>query len=214
MRYFRLAHAGLVLESEKHSLFVDPGNLSSAEELQRAIAASEPVAGIVITHEHADHWTSEHIEELRKAAPEAPIFTTEATKEALHQAGINTNVLIVREGDRKQVGPFRHRRLRSMLHSSIPVVDNIGIHVNNEFAWGGDSLVRPPFRAKILGVPIGSPWSNLSQVMDFVLAARPKQAYLTHDGMLSKAGLGLYSKRVQACLDEYGGDLLTLPLKE
>ena len=51
--------------------------------------------------------------------------------------------------------------------------------------------------------------------MDFVLAAAPRRAFLTHDGMLSARGVELYTERVLTCLAQCGGELLTFPtLKE
>ena len=120
----------------------------------------------------------------------------------------------MRENDRIAAGPFVldfYGRRHEVLHSSIPVIENIGVHVNGTLSWGGDSLVRPPFPADVLGVPIGSPWSNIAQVMDFVLTAAPRRAFLTHDGMLSTRGLGLFTQRVQWCLDQFGGELLAFP---
>ncbi|MBU3995022.1 MAG: MBL fold metallo-hydrolase, partial [Actinobacteria bacterium] len=94
MQCFRLSHAGVVLELDGASLFVDPGSFSSGAELSTAIEAAAPIAGIVITHEHADHWTRENLVALRATAPDAPMFTTQATADALAAAGIH-NVLVV-----------------------------------------------------------------------------------------------------------------------
>lgn len=213
MQCFRLSHAGLVVEHEGASLFVDPGDFSSELELGTAIASAAPPAAIVVTHEHRDHWTPEHVAAIRAVAPDAPIFTTRGTAEALASAGIG-GVTAVWENDLISAGPFElgfYGRRHEVLHASIPVVENIGVRVNSLLAWGGDSLARPPFAADVLGVPIGSPWSSIAQVMDFVLTAAPQRAFLTHDGMLSERGRGLFSQRVRWCLEQYGGELITLP---
>lgn len=214
MRCFRLAHSGVVLEHEGSALVIDPGNFSEAEEIDSMLHAAQPITGIVITHEHADHWTPEVIQIIRATAANAPIFTTEATSTALANAGITDSVHVVAEGDRHEAGGFTldfYGRRHEQLHSSVPLVDNVGVRVNGAFAWGGDSLVRPPFRIDTLGIPVGSPWSNIAQVMDFVLDAMPKRAYLTHDGMLSANGLGMFRSRVEWCLAQTGGELITLP---
>lgn len=213
MECFRLSHAGVVLEERGASLLIDPGSFTDSNELSLALAATNPPAGLVITHEHPDHWTPEHVATIRTAAPGCPIFTTSATAAALRSAGM-ADVDIVREGDRRTAGPFElefYGRRHAVLHASIPVIDNIGVRVNSVFAYGGDSLVRPPFASDVLGVPIGSPWSNIGQVMDFVLDAAPARAYLTHDAMLSPAGLGLFESRVHEALAVTGGELLVLP---
>ena len=98
MQGFRLSHAGLVLEHGGASLFIDPGNFSTHAELSQALEAAAPPAGIVITHEHADHWTPEHVRAILALSPEAKIYTTAATAAALETAGIESTV-VVTEGD-------------------------------------------------------------------------------------------------------------------
>lgn len=214
MRAFRLSHAGLVLEKSGMSLFIDAGDFTSPVELETAISSANVIAALIITHEHSDHWTPANVQAIREASPEAPIFTTEATAQQLAAAGVHENVHVVQEGDGHIAGPFDlefYGRRHEVLHSSIDVIDNVGVYVNNTVAWGGDSLTRAPFIADVLGVPVGSPWSNIAQVMDFVLNCAPKRVFLTHDGMLSARGLGLFTSRVQWCLDQYGGELLLIP---
>lgn len=209
----RLSHAGLVITLDTATLLVDPGNFSPASEVHAALALADAPTALVITHEHADHWTPEHVTAIRAAAPNCPIFTTAATAQALAQHNI-CDVTVVTDGDTHQVGPFSlsfYGGRHEVLHASIPLIDNVGVRINDTVAFGGDSLMRPPFTADVLGIPIGSPWSNLSQVMNFVLDARPKRAYLTHDGMLSERGLGLFRDRVNACLSQVGGELIELP---
>lgn len=213
MECMRLSHAGLIVTHDNATLLVDPGNFSPPSELHAALTLAKTLTALVITHEHADHWAPEHIAAIRNTTPSCPVFTTAATAHALAAHGI-TDAIIVADGDQHTVGPFtldfyggRHEEL----HSSMPVVDNIGVHINNTVAYGGDSLMRPPFAADVLGVPIGSPWSNLSQVMNFVLDARPKRAYITHDGMLSDRGHGMFTTKVAECLAKVGGELIELP---
>lgn len=213
MRCFRLSHAGVILDNSYASLVVDPGSFSTTEELAAALSHVSPPAGVVITHEHPDHWLPDHLEQILERAPGCPIFTTQATATALAAASI-PGAHVVASGDSVMAGPFElqfYGGTHEVIHSSIPVIENVGVRVNRVFAYGGDSLVPPPFATEVLGVPIGAPWSNVAQVMDFVLAARPRRAYLTHDGMLSAAGHALFSARVRDCLDTYGGELLDTP---
>jgi len=213
MRIFRLEHAGLVVEHDERSLFIDPGSFSSAQEIATAIDSAPQVEAIVITHEHGDHWTPEHIAALRKANVSAPIYTTAATAQALAATGIGETT-VVHAGERLDAGPFSlefYGGRHAMLHSSIPVIDNVGVRVNEQLAWGGDSLINPPFAPDVLGVPIGSPWANLAEILDFVLDTRPGRIFFTHDALLSEPGHALYAARVASCLDQIGGELLTFP---
>lgn len=218
MRCSRLSHAGLVIANAESSLIIDPGDFTSTTDLRATLAAAPAIAAIVITHEHQDHWTPEHIASILDHSPNASIFTTKATAEAIERAAVtgasNISVNVVEEGDIAEAGGFTldfYGRRHEVIHSSLPVVENIGVFVNRTLAWGGDSLARPPFVTPVLGIPVGSPWSNVAQVMDFVLEAAPAFAFTTHDGMLSERGLGLYTARVEACLAQSGGKLLRFP---
>jgi len=216
MECFRLSHAGLIVEEGGSALIIDPGDFSGEHELGAALAAAPPVAGLVITHEHADHWTLRNVTAVQEHASHRealPIFTTASTAAALTEAGFG-DVTVVGAGDSAIAGDFAlefYGGRHEILHRSIPGIDNVGVRVNGSLAWGGDSLVRPDFTAELLGVPIGSPWSNIAQVMDFVLDAAPRRAYLTHDGMLSDRGRALYTQRVAWCLAQTGGELVELP---
>lgn len=214
MQCSRLSHAGLILEEGASALVIDVGDFTSEQELHAALKSTREIAALVITHEHADHWAAQHVHSIRTHSPSAPIFTTAATARALADHGIAEEVQVVSEGDQVQVADFNlhfYGHQHEQLHSSIAIIDNIGVRVNDLLAWGGDSLVRAPFSSDVLGVPIGSPWSTIAQVMDFVLDCTPRRAFLTHDGMLSEKGKALFTSRVQWCLEQYGGELLTLP---
>lgn len=213
MQCFRLSHAGIVLDDAHASLLIDPGNFTSSDDLAVALAQASPLAGIVITHEHPDHWTPDNIAQVRQLAPECPIFTTPATAAALETSSISDATIVV-PGQTATAGPFElefYGGTHEPLHSSIPPVDNVGVRVNQTFAYGGDSLEAPPFQADVLGIPIGSPWSNVGQIIDFILESRPKRAYVTHDGMLSTAGHALFTMQVRNRLASYGGQLLDAP---
>ena len=57
-------HACLVIEHEGASLVIDPGSFT-------APFTAENLAAIVVTHEHADHVATEHLDRLLAAAPGA-----------------------------------------------------------------------------------------------------------------------------------------------
>lgn len=214
MHCFRLAHAGVVLDSSHASLLIDPGMYSSPDELATVLLHASPPAGVVITHEHPDHWLSDHLARIREVAPGCPIFTTRATAAAIEAAKLS-GAHAVSSGQSLRVGPFVlefYGGTHEVIHPSIPVVENLGVRVNEIFAYGGDSLETPPFAAHVLGIPIGSPWSNVGQIIDFVLATRPRRAYLTHDAMLSPIGRSFFASRVLETLATYGGVLLDADL--
>ena len=83
----------------------------------------------MVTHEHPDHWTPDHLDRILEYSPGVPIFGPQGFADAA--AGYQ--VTVVHPGDTVTVEPFtmtffggRH----SVIHESLPVVDNVGVLVN------------------------------------------------------------------------------------
>ena len=55
MRITKYEHACLLLTVGDESIVIDPGSFLSPIEPTGVIA-------VVVTHEHADHWTPEHLQ--------------------------------------------------------------------------------------------------------------------------------------------------------
>lgn len=211
-------HSSVSIELDEARLILDPGSFAGP------LPAGAPIAATVITHEHPDHWTPERVAEIVAAAPDAPIYTTPAAATLVRLAEPKARVLPVVAGDRHTPGPFRlsfHGVQHALIHRSIPVVQNVGVFVNETLFSGGDSLEVPFLggagsapRIPLLGVPIGSPWSSVGDVIDYVHAVRPLRAFCTHDAMLSEAGRALFTARVGEALAAVGGALLALPRGE
>ena len=72
MRITKHEHAALRVEDHGQTLLIDPGAYTlPLDELQRLV-------GIVITHEHADHWTPEPLDRILRVAGGPPIFAPAA----------------------------------------------------------------------------------------------------------------------------------------
>ena len=96
MQVTKREHAALVLSEAGHTLVIDPGVFTSPlEELTGLV-------GVVITHEHADHWTPEHLTRLQKAHPGVPVYGPEGVRKAA--AGFD--IIAVHPGDTLDLGPF------------------------------------------------------------------------------------------------------------
>jgi L-ascorbate metabolism protein UlaG (beta-lactamase superfamily) len=70
MRLTKFEHAALLLEQSGKKLFVDPGSFTTP-----ITEASDTVA-VVITHEHADHWTPDQLNRILEASPDAVIYAS------------------------------------------------------------------------------------------------------------------------------------------
>jgi L-ascorbate metabolism protein UlaG (beta-lactamase superfamily) len=204
MRVTKFEHATLTLVDTGKTLVIDPGSYTAPlGELQGVVA-------IVITHEHPDHWTPEHLDRILGIFPGIPIFGPEGVA----RAATDYDVTVVNPGDVVEVEPFRLEFFggrHAVIHESIPVVDNVGVLVNDDFYYPGDSYAVPEGRAiKLLASPVGAPWLKIGDAMDFVLAVAPRRVFGTHDMTLSVAGRDNGRMRLGWAAEQGGGELVAL----
>ena len=207
MRVTKHEHAMLVADEGGDLLVIDPGSFTPAlPDLSRAVA-------VVITHEHADHWTPEHLRRIRETAGDIPVFGPPGVADAAAEFGVT----VVAPGETHRAGPFSLRFFggrHAVIHSSIPVVDNVGVLVNGTLYYPGDSYAVPTLeggaRVPLLAAPVGAPWLKISEAMDFVLAVAPERAFSTHEQTLSPAGLALGRARLAWSVEQGGGSFAPL----
>ena len=203
MRLTKFEHACVVLEKADAKLIIDPGSFTLP------LTDVLGVVGVVITHEHADHWTADHLESILNRNPDARI---------LGPAGVATaaqgfKVEVVAAGDSATVGPFTltfFGEKHAVIHESIPIIDNVGVLVDDSFYYGGDSYTLPGVPVDTLAVPVGAPWLKIGDVMDYVLAVSPRRAIPVHDVVLSKIGRGMTHPRIEAMTKLGGGEFFAL----
>lgn len=204
MRVTKHEHACLRLETAGKTLVIDPGSFTlPLQELADLIA-------VVITHEHPDHWTPEHLDRLRKAVPDVPVFGPAGVA----AAASGYDITVVAPGDTVTVEPFTlsfHGGRHAVIHESIPVIDNVGVLVDDQFYYPGDSYAVPEGAdVRLLAAPVGAPWLKIGEAMDFVLAVNPRRVFATHDMTLSRIGLGMGRARLQWAVEQGGGEFVAL----
>ncbi|MBG6239950.1 L-ascorbate metabolism protein UlaG (beta-lactamase superfamily) [Mycetocola sp. CAN_C7] len=204
MRLTKLEHAALILEENGRKLFIDPGSFTTA------ITEAAQTVAIVITHEHPDHWTPEQLDRILGKNPDAQIFGPAGVAAA---AG-TVPVRVVKAGDVVDVGPFTLEffgEKHAVIHETIPVVDNVGVLVNGSVYYGGDSYTVPVGVAvDVHAVPAGAPWLKIGDVMDYVLAVKPKRSFPTHEMTLSKAGKEMANARITWATEQNDGEFYPL----
>lgn len=208
MRISKLEHAAFIVEEGRHTLVVDPGSLTTP------ITGVHGVQAIVITHEHADHWTPAQLQRLTEANPAARIFGPAGVAAAAVDFAVET----VAAGDIVDVGVFRLQFFggdHALIHSSIPIVDNLGVLINDRVYTPGDSFTIPDgVSVDTLAAPASAPWMKIAEVMDYITAVAPKRAFPTHDGLLSAAGLSVTNDRIAAVTRAAGGEYYPLTAGE
>ena len=203
MKVTKYEHATLLLSIGDDSLVIDPGMFLSAVDFGN-------VAAIIITHEHGDHWTPDQLGRILDKNPNAVIYGTEGVK----AAASGFEVHAVKEGDTIEAGPFTLRFYgdkHAVIHESVPVPDNVGVLVNDELYYAGDSFVAPENVAVgTLAVPAGAPWLKISEVMDYVDAVAPKRSFAVHEMLLSDAGKSMSNDRITTATEWHDGRFVPL----
>jgi len=122
-------------------------------------------------------------------------------------------VTTVKDGDEVDAGPFNLKffgEKHAVIHSSIPVIDNVGVLVNDNLFYGGDALDVPPVAVTTLAAPVGAPWLKVGEAMDYVMAVNPKRAFPVHEMVLSVAGKGMHNDRLTWATAQGGGEIFIL----
>ncbi|MFV0318907.1 MAG: MBL fold metallo-hydrolase [Microbacterium sp.] len=204
MRVTKLEHAGLRVEIGGSLLIIDPGSFTiPLDGLTGTVA-------VVLTHEHADHWTPEHLDRIRTAAPGIPILGPEGVA----KAASGFDITVVSPGDTVEIAPFTLEFFGGthiVIHDSLPLVDNVGVLVNDALYYPGDSYTVPKgVDVQLLAAPLGGPWLKIGEAMDYVLAVKPKHAFGTHDMTLSVIGRDMHRTRLQWATEQGGGTFYAL----
>lgn len=206
MKVTKYEHATLLLAIGDDTLVVDPGMFLSAVDFGN-------VAAVVITHEHGDHWTPDQLGRILEKNPDAVVYGPEGVKTAAN----GFDVQVVKAGDSIEAGPFTLRffgETHAVIHESIRVPDNVGVLVNDELYYPGDSYTVPDVEVGTLATPIGAPWLKIGDAMDFVLAVKPKRAFYAHDMTLSAAGKKMGAERLAWATEQNGGEFTELDVGE
>jgi L-ascorbate metabolism protein UlaG (beta-lactamase superfamily) len=202
VRITKYEHATLQLGVGDEYLVIDPGNFLSHPDFTG-------VVGIVITHEHADHWTADVVRRILEKSPDAKILGPQGVADAAD----DLEVEVVAAGDIVQIGEFTLEFFggeHAVIHESIPVIDNVGVLVNDELYYGGDSYTVPGVEVGTLAAPVGAPWLKIGEAMDYVLAVKPTRAFYVHDMTLSVAGKQMAAARLSWATEQGGGTFTEL----
>ena len=191
MRVTKQEHACLILESSGKTLVIDPGVFTTA------LVGLHDVVAVVITHEHGDHWTAEQFTHILDGNPGVKFYGPEGVA----IAATDFDITVVKNGDVIDADPFTLRffgEKHAVIHSSIPIVDNVGVLVDDALYYPGDSFTVPEgVEVDMLAAPVGAPWLKISEAIDFVLAVRPRRAFATHEMVLSTVGKGMGGERLK-----------------
>jgi len=198
MRITKFGHACIRIEHDGHVVVVDPGSFTDREALDGATA-------VLITHEHADHMSLDHLR-----AGDAPIWTIEAVATQLADAPeVRERVTVVTPGSTFDVGlPVRAiGEWHAVIHPELPRFRNSGYVVEaggTKVYHPGDSFTEPGEPVDVAFVPVSGPWMKLAEAVDFARAVEARRNLAIHEMVNSELGLSLMDDRVTSMLGDRG----------
>ncbi|CAN5135820.1 MBL fold metallo-hydrolase [soil metagenome] len=204
MKLTKFEHSCLVISKGDATVVIDPGSFTTP------LTDLSGVVAIVITHEHADHWTAEQLTRLLDRNPSARILGPAGVAAAATDFTVET----VKGGDSVEIEPFTLQFFgeeHAVIHSSIPIVDNVGVLIDGSLYYAGDSYTVPDgVEVEILAVPIGAPWLKIGDAMDYVLEVKPRRSFPVHEAVLSQIGKTMTQARIEAATTQGGGEFFVL----
>lgn len=197
MKLTKYEHACFTVEKNDQILVIDPGNFTTD------FIVPENVTAVVITHEHADHFDPAILAAIHNKNPHSLLIADEAIIASTPDYPGRT----VRPGETIQLGDFELKFFGGQhagIHASLASTVNLGVLINNLIYYPGDSLYAPDVAIDTLALPVTAPWLKIGEVMDFVVAVKPRAAFPTHDAIASQFGKELVDRLIGAAASAHG----------
>ncbi|MFF3560748.1 MBL fold metallo-hydrolase [Streptomyces sp. NPDC002574] len=187
MKLTKKGHACVRLEKDGRVLVIDPGAFTEPQ----AAAGAEAV---LVTHEHADHFTEEQLRAALESNPGAEVWTLKSVADQV-SAAFPGRVHTVGEGDTFSAAGFDievHGQLHAVIHPDIPRITNVGYLLDGSVFHPGDALTVPGRSVETVLLPVQAPWNKVSEVIDYLRELKPARAIDVHDGLLTDVARTFY----------------------
>lgn len=199
MELTKYIHSCVRITDGDRGLVIDPGEFSEVP------VALDGIHAVLVTHEHPDHIDVDAVMDAADSDPDLRVWAPAPVAGML--AGLGDRVTTVVPGETFSAGGLDVQVFggqHAQIHRSIPVVANLCYLVEGAVYHPGDSFEVPTASVSTLLLPIHAPWSKTSEVLDFLIAVRPQQAFAIHDALLSEMGLGLVNALLDRIATLYG----------
>lgn len=186
MKLTKYSHSCIRLDKDGATLVLDPGNFS---EVQQALAGADH---ILITHVHPDHFDAPKVLAFLAENPEVTLHGPAAVVEAVLAQLPQAKAQALTADSQLELSGFSIKTFggnHAVIHPLLPTIDNIGYLIDHKLFHPGDSFVVPDgIEVETLLVPMHAPWNKIQEVIDFLIAVRPRQAFQIHDALLAENG--------------------------
>lgn len=189
MKLTKFQHACFTVEKEGKTLIVDPGNIS------HDFIIPHHISGIIVTHQHADHFDETRVQALLTKNPSLVIIG----HETIVGRYSDNSTIVAKLGETYTVDGFSLQFFggaHADITTTVTPPPNLGVLIDNRLYYPGDSFALPNIDVTIkeLALPISAPWLKVSEAMDFLAKANPSFVFPTHDGILSEDGKAIYDR--------------------
>jgi L-ascorbate metabolism protein UlaG (beta-lactamase superfamily) len=178
MRVTKFGHSCLLIEEKGIQLLTDLGSWNETPDLTG-------LAGVLITHEHADHFDLPKLQALLEKNPDAKVVTHAAVGAKLEEAGIP--YVAIAPGERVEVSGVSIESYgtdHAIIYGDTSPCVNTGYLIAEKLFMPGDALHDiPPKAVEVLALPTGGPWMKISEAIDYAKAVKPKAVFPIHDAM-------------------------------
>jgi L-ascorbate metabolism protein UlaG (beta-lactamase superfamily) len=185
-----LGHSTFRVDSDGFRMVIDPGIVAPPD----AMAGAD---GVLITHEHGDHFQPNLIAAAAAARRGLQIWANKSVAALLTQSGAasGAKVHVIGHGDAFEAGglPYHvYGEWHAPIHPDVVRVRNTGFLIGragHEIFHPGDALTDPCVPVDLLLVPEFGLYTKLGNTIDFIRQIKPKRAAPIHDTGLDPAGL-------------------------
>lgn len=201
MKLTKFVHSCVLVEDDGKTILVDPGQFSWQSGLFK-IEALNNLDGVVITHEHFDHFNEEFVRAIISKFPDVLFVSTPAVVEKLPQLGAKQTTTESVDGI-EIFSKAKHASLAPLGEAP----DNVAVHVNGKITFGGD---RHDLEATkdVLALTVTAPWGSMTDAVGMALNLKPKIILPIHDWHWNETARNEAYDRLEAFFGQYGISVL------
>lgn len=198
MRITKYEHACLDIREGGSRLVIDPGVFSDS------LTDFANINAVVVTHVHGDHFDPEKLKKIITDNPSVRIFTTQQV-----MSEFSDHTELAQPGKEITIGDIKLEFFGKQ-HHLFNDIQNIGVFVNNQLYYPGDSYTMPSKSVEVLAMPASAPWFRIDEAKTFLSDVKPTHAFPTHNALLSKVGESIHYRILGEACVEAGSEWRTM----